>query len=108
MLRHDLRGALRIVILEAVADTVRHDLTDGRVASGLLLRDRPHNDIPVSDHADQAIILSDWKRTEIIGPHASRRVANGHIGISKAYRWCHDFTDLHGKSPELSLIACHA
>ena len=104
MLRHDLRRAFRVVVLETVADTLRHDLTDRRVAGGPLLGDRPYNDIPVGNHADKAVVLADGQRAKIIGPHTPRRIANGHVRIGDAHRWRHDFIDLHDWSPEPDLM----
>jgi hypothetical protein len=96
MLRHDLRRALRVIVLETIADTFRHHLSDGRVARRSRFGDRPYHDIPVSDHADKAIVLADRQRANIIGPHTPRCVADCHVGIGNMYRRCHDVIDLHG------------
>jgi hypothetical protein len=80
MLRHDLRFALRVIVLEAVADALRHHLTDRRVAGGPLLRDRTYDDIPFGDHADETVVFADGSAPRLsarIQRAASRMVLLG-------------------------------
>ena len=66
---HHLDGVLDSLIFEAVSNIRSHGLADrgrGRIAS---LRHCPHGDIPVGEHADQLVAVTDWQRTDIQAAH---------------------------------------
>src|SRR2546429_9673753 len=55
---HDLCCTLRVIVLEAVADTFRHNLSDRRAAGRSLLGYCPYDDVSIGDHADEAVVFA--------------------------------------------------
>src|SRR6266567_3029190 len=71
---HDLYGVLDPLIVKAVGDVRGHGLPDrggGRIAA---LRDRPHGDVTIREHADEPLALADGQGADIESSHLGRRL----------------------------------
>src|SRR6185295_4629765 len=92
---HVLRHVLEVVVIEHVLYLRRHDLAHRRVGA-LALGHRADRDVPVGDHAHQAIVLAHRHRAGVDVRHDFRYVADALPGSGNAHLARHRFADSHG------------
>jgi len=95
VLGHYLAGSFRIIIFETIADALRHHLANRCIAGGAILGSRPYDDIAVSHHPNQPVILANRQGADIAGAHLPSDLADCHVRIGDFDVALHNFTNLH-------------
>ena len=86
--------SLGVVILVAVLHVLGHHLADGGVRPPALGHS-PHGDVPVGDHADQAVALAHRHDAGVHLSHQLRRIPDGLVRLDQPHVPCHDFSYTH-------------
>src|SRR6056297_3703389 len=95
VLGHDLGGAFTVIVFEAVVDAFGHDLAHRAVAGGLVVRHAAHGDVAIRDHADEAVVLADRQRADIIVAHPLCGIPDCGVGVDEVHGPGHDFSNVH-------------
>ena len=103
---HDARGILHILPVEAEDDAFRH-----HVARGRGLRIEPcgkaaADDVAVRHHTDEAIVLADGDRADVVVLHQARELLDRRAGINPLHAPVHCALYFHGRLPFLCRPVC--
>ena len=70
---------LEVGVLAAVEDALAHDVPRLEVVEVLAIGNPAADDVAVRYHADEAIVLADGHRADVVLPHQTRELADGSI-----------------------------
>src|SRR5581483_3323512 len=97
---HQLGRFPDALVLETVKDVRRHHVLDSNRLGIASFRDGTDNDVPIRNHAHQAILLAaDGQRPDVQIPHHPRRFLQSRVGMRTFGTGSHDFMHLHSCSP---------
>src|SRR5690606_29817115 len=99
MLLHDPDRIINFFAIAAINDAARHDVASRHSRTLHALRDAAADDVTISNHSNQPIILPDGERTNVLVTHELGDLDDRCAGLYPVHAWVHGVFHFHHGNP---------
>src|SRR6478752_5223222 len=108
-LLHVMHCLCEVIVLSATMDALGHHIAGCRAAGIEVVARKPFaDDVAVSYHPDQSVVLPDRNTADVMPSHQFREFGDGGVGADPIDTLVHNVFDFHGGPPLLGLSALNA